>query len=186
MSKLQVFMDNGFNAFTVDSDTSSDNPDYEFLMSYFVEGELYKIYYNSENEEGLVLGVMVVGDTTYDLVIEDNLEEEDDETKRNLVIEATLGENTITITYTQKTEGNEEKEEIRVEKDIDGVESEIVIEIKQEDETFKVSIEDGVNSYQFRVSEDEEGKHYKLDYTVDGVKGMAIIKETVDEEGNTL
>ena len=186
MNKLQVFMDNGFNAFNVEAETTSDNPEYEFVLSYVVEDVLYQVYYNAADEDGTITGIMIVNDVTYDVVIEDNLEEEEDETKRNLVLTATLDDDTITITYTHKVEGEEEKEELVVEEFLDGVLREITIEIKQEEDTFKVSIEDGENSYAFKVSEEDGTKHYKLDYEVDGIKGTALINETVDEDGNPI
>ena len=185
LDKFKVFMDDGFDAIDIDTETESDNPDYDFMFTYTVEGEEYTIYYNYDEDTKESIGILISGDVTYDLVIKDNLKEEEGETKRNMELTATSGENWITIDYEDKTEEGESKSNLEVTKSINGKQSAVSVEIKQDDEgEFKVAIEDGENSYNFKAETTDEGTHYKLDYTVDGIEGTAKIDESVDDDGN--
>lgn len=186
LDKLKIFMDDGFDAIDVDVEVESDDSEYSFMLSYSVEGELFKIYYNYNEETDLYEGILIAGEITYDLIIEDNLKEEDNETKRNLVLTATNGDNWIKIDYENKTEDDESKENLEVTKFIEGEQSVVTIEIKQEEGSFKVSIEDGENQFDFKAETTDEGIHYKLDYIVDGIEGVAKIDETVDDDGNII
>ena len=185
LDKLKIFMDDGFDAIEVDQDVESDNPDYDFMFSYTVEEEDYIIYYNYDEEISTSEGILIVDEVTYNLQIEDNLKEgEGGESKRNLILTATNGDNWITIDYELKTDGDDTKQYLEVTRFIEGVESLVTIEIKADGDSFKVSIEDGDNSYDFKVEVSAEGTHYKLDYIVDGVDGTAKIYETVNEDGD--
>lgn len=186
LDKMKVFMNNGFNAFDVDEDMESDNDLYTFMMTYTAEGNLFTIYYNHDLEDNTYEGILITNEITYDLAIEDNLKEEDGESKRNLILTATNGNDWITIDYENKTEDGESKEHLEVTKFIDGVQSVVTIEIKEEEGSFKVSIQDGENSYVFKAETTDEGTHYKLNYTVDGIEGVAKIDETVDDDGNLV
>ena len=187
LDKLKVFMNDGFEAFDVDEDTESDNDDYEFMISYTAEGSLFTIYYNQDLETNTYEGILITDEIIYDVVIEDNLKEEEDESKRNLILTATNGDDWITIDYEVKTDGDESKSNLEVTKFINGVQSLVTIEIKEDDDgSFKVSIQDGENSFDFKAETTDEGTHYKLDYTVDGIEGTAKIDETEDEDGNLV
>ena len=184
LDKLKIFMNDGFDALDATVSDSSDNEAYETMFTYQVEGETYTIYYNYDEETDTYDGILIANEVTYDIVIDDNLKEEEGETKRNLVLTATNEGNSITIDYEEKTEDGESKQTLEVSKDIEGVQSEVMIEVKQEEGSFKVEIQDGENYYNFKAETTDEGMHYKLDYTVDGIEGTAKIDETVDEFGN--
>ncbi len=186
LDKMKLFMGEGVNSIDIVVQTESDNPDYEIMFTYTVEEVLYTIYYNYDEELDLYEGILILDDITFDLEIEDNLKEEEGETKRNLILTATNNENTIVIDYETKEEEGELKETLEVTKIIDGVESIITIELKEEENSFRVKIQDGNNEYDFKMETDDEGNHYKLDYTVDGIEGTARITETVDDDGNKV
>ncbi|QMS84692.1 hypothetical protein [Candidatus Xianfuyuplasma coldseepsis] len=186
LDKFKVFLEDGINSIDVDVQETSDNPDYEIMFTYDVEGESYTVYYNYDEENDSYEGVLIHGETTYELVIEDHLKEEEGETKRNLVLTATNEGNSITIDYEEKEEDGESKSLLTVDKDIDGVQAQVMVEMKQEEGSFKVEIQDGENYYNFKAETTDEGTHYKLDYIVDDIEGTAKIDETVDEDGNFI
>lgn len=187
LDKLKVFMDDGFDSISIDDDVASDNPEYDFMFSYSVEGELFKIYYNFNEETGVSEGILIANDVTYDLEIEDNLTESESlDTKRNIILNAVNGDNSITIDFEIKTDEDGSKEYLEVTKNIEGIESIVTIEIKDNEDTFKVSITDGDNSYDFKVETTDEVSHYKLNYIVDGVIGTAKITESVNEDGDLV
>ena len=100
----------GFDAIDVEAEVESDNPDYDFMFSYTVEEETYTIYYNFDEETNESVGILISGDITYDLEIEDNLKDDGEgESKRNLILTATNGDNWITIDYEEKIDGEESK-----------------------------------------------------------------------------
>lgn len=184
LDKLKVFMDDGFEALDIQVQDESDKPEYETMFTYEVEDSTYQVYYNYDEETDTYEGILVADDVIYDLAIEDNLKEEEGETKRNLILTATNEGNSITIDYEEKTEDGESKSHLTVDKDIGGNQSQVMIEIKQEEGSFKVEIQDGENYYNFKAETTDEGMHYKLDYEVDGIEGTAKIDEVIDDEGN--
>ncbi len=108
------------------------------------------------------------------------------ETERKMELIATNGDDSIKITYKQANEENEAKTEFEIEKNINGIESEVSVQIKYEQNEYKVEIEDGDNSYEFK-REMENGKTtYKLEYEVNGVEGEIKITETKNELGETV
>ncbi len=183
LDKFKVFLEDGLNSIDVNVQETSDNPDFETMFTYEVEGDTYTVYYNYDEENDTYEGILIVGDTTYDLEIEDNLKEEDGESKQNLILTASNEGNSITIDYEEKIEDGESKSTLTVNKDIDGVQSQVMVEIKQEEGSFKVKIQDGENLYNFKAETTDEGMHYKLDYTVDGIEGTAKIDEVINEDG---
>lgn len=184
LDKFKVFLEDGLNSIDVNIQETSDNPEYETMFTYVVEEDTYTVYYNYDEENDIYEGILVVDEITYDLEIEDHLNEEEGETKRNLVLTASNEGNSITIDYEEKMEDGESKSSLVVDKNIDGVQSQVTVEIKQEEGSFKVKIQDGENYYNFKAETTEEGTHYKLDYIVDGIEGTAKIDETVDTDGN--
>lgn len=111
-------------------------------------------------------------------------EESDDEDEIKMVLVATNGEDTIKIIYKTELEDGEFETKFYVEQTIDGVEKKVTLKISQEDDETVVKIEDGEDSYSFKREVEDEGVVYKLQYEVDGVKGMVKITEITDEEGN--
>ncbi|MEC9485568.1 MAG: hypothetical protein UMR38_06800 [Candidatus Izemoplasma sp.] len=109
---------------------------------------------------------------------------EENETKMTIL--ASHGANTIKVHYKQETEEDEEKTVIDIEKQIDGVLSESRLVIKQEENEYKVTIEEEGNTYQFKAEEEDGETVYKLDYRVDGVSGHVKIKATIDENGELV
>lgn len=107
--------------------------------------------------------------------------DEEEENEQKMVLVATNGMDSITITYKVETEEDEQTTKFELVKDIEGVVSEVSIKISQEENEYKVDIEDGENSYTFKM-EDEDGEvMYKLQYVVNGVRGQVKIKIRVDE-----
>lgn len=187
MDKLKIFMDDGFDSIQVENTNESDKDEYDYMFSYSVESESFIVYYNIDEDTLNVSGILISDGYEYDLEVTDNTETEDNETKQDLYLTATSGENSIEIHYRTIHEDNESKQKLSITKDINDVESELEIEIKEEaDTTFKVSIDDGVNSYGFKLNYTDEGIHYKLDYDIDGVKGFVLIRETTDENGEIV
>jgi hypothetical protein len=108
------------------------------------------------------------------------------ETEKKMELTAINGDNYIKITYKQEIEQDETKTEFEMEKNIDGVESEVKIEIKYEQDEYKIEIEDGDNSYEFKREVEKDGIKYELEYEVNGVEGEIEIFETTNEFGETV
>ncbi|AIO18404.1 hypothetical protein KQ51_00521 [Candidatus Izimaplasma bacterium HR1] len=113
---------------------------------------------------------------------DDEVDTEDNETK--MVLIATNGEDTIKIIYKNELEDGEFETKFYIEQTIDGIEKRVTLKIEVENNETKVKITDGEDEYTFKKELEEEGTVYKLQYEVDGVKGMVRITEVVDEEGN--
>jgi hypothetical protein len=115
---------------------------------------------------------------------EDENDEVSDESEYKMELLAQNGDNFIKITYKTETDGSESVTKFEIEKNINGVEEEIEIKVKQEADEYKVEIQDGSNSYEFKSEVESEGTFYKLEYKVNGVEGEVKIYETEDAEGN--
>lgn len=113
-----------------------------------------------------------------------NDEEETDDIK--MVLIATNGEDTIKIKYMVEVEDDETVTKFTLEQTIAGVESEVKLKIVQEEDFYKVSIEDDGNDYTFKKTIEDEAIIYMLNYKVDGVVGMVKITETTDLDGNVV
>lgn len=119
---------------------------------------------------------------------EDDGEEDDnqDETEYKMVLIATNGLNTIKITYKLETEENEVSQKFVVEKDIDGVQSEVEIKIEQEEDEYKIEIKEDRNEYSFKREIEDDEITYKLEYEVNGVEGEVKITVTINEFGEEV
>ncbi|QLY39794.1 hypothetical protein HF295_02510 [Hujiaoplasma nucleasis] len=117
---------------------------------------------------------------------DDDEDEEDEEVKKEMTLIAVNGEDTIRISYEFKSEEDEEKTQFTISKDINGLLSEIQVEIKVENDEYKVEILDGLDSYEFKMESDDDEVEYKLEYNVDGVEGEIKIEETMDDQGNLV
>ena len=106
-----------------------------------------------------------------------------EESETKMVLIATNGEDTIKITYKTEVEDGESTTKFEVEQTIDGVEKRVTLKITEEDGETKVKISDGEDEYSFKREVEDEGVVYKLQYEVDGVKGMVKITEITDENG---
>ena len=118
---------------------------------------------------------------------EDEIDDEDEnEVKKEMSLVAKNGEDTITIKYEFKLEDYEEKTEFEIIKNINGVESIIEVEIKIEEDEYKLEILDGNNSYEFSMETEDDEVEYELEYLVNGVEGEIQINEYTDENGNVF
>lgn len=113
---------------------------------------------------------------------DDDLDSEENETK--MVLVATNGTDTIKIIYKTEVEDGESTIKFYVEQTIDGITKEVTLKITEEENETVVKVKDGEDEYSFKREVEEEGVVYKLQYEVDGVKGMVKITEITDEEGN--
>lgn len=114
--------------------------------------------------------------------VNDEIAEDDNETKMILI--ATNGLDSIKIIYKSEVEEDESTTKFYVEQNIGGVEKELSLKISDEENETKVTIFDGENEFSFKREVEEDGVVYKLQYEVDGVRGMVKITEVTDEEGN--
>ena len=115
----------------------------------------------------------------------DDFDEEENEQK--MVLVATNGEDTITITYKLETEEDDTTQKFEIEKNIAGVESELEIKISVEEDEYKLTIKEDENEYSFKREVEDDGEVvYKLKYEVNGVKGEVKITETVNELGEVV
>ena len=112
-------------------------------------------------------------------------DDEEDEIEYGMELVATNGTDSITIKYEVEIEDDENSQEFMIVKDIAGIVSELSIEIEQEEDEFKLSINDG-NLYEFKVELEDDETEYKLEYEVDGVKGEIKITEYINELGETV
>lgn len=203
LEKLKGFIENGPNGLGSVVEEVSDRVEYENKITLTVEDEVYVLYYTVD-EQGVISGIFVIGVVEYvieatntledsqefsndDEDDEDSLEEIDEEdeleNEQKMVLVATNGMDSITITYKVETEEDEQTTKFKLEKNIDGIESEVSIKISQEEDEYKIDIEDGENSYTFKVEEEDGETMYKLQYVVNGVRGQVKIKVRVDEFG---
>ncbi len=107
-------------------------------------------------------------------------------TEEKMVLVASNGENFIKMTYKTETEEDEASTKFELESYINGVEKEISIKIKNENNEYKVEVEDGENSFEFKKEIENDGIKYQLEYEVNGTEGEIQIFETIDEFGETV
>ena len=204
LEKLKGFIENGPEGLGSVIEEQSDREDFDNKITLTVEDEVYVLYY-SVDELGNISGVFIIGVVEYvieatstledsqessidqeqsddDEDEEDGLDElDEEENEQKMVLVATNGMDSITITYKVETEEDEQTTKFELEKNIDGVTSEVSIKISQEEDEYKVDISDGENSYTFKVEEEDGETMYKLQYEVNGVRGQVKIKVRVDE-----
>ena len=114
-------------------------------------------------------------------------DEDDDEFEQKMVLVATNGDDTITITYKLETEEDETTQKFEIEKNINGLESSLEIKISIEEDEYKLTIKEDGNEYSFKRELEDDGEVvYKLKYEVNGVKGEVKITETVNDLGETV
>lgn len=210
MDRLKGFIDNGVESFGAVTEEVSDNELYTFMITFTVSEEIYKIYYNIDVETEEVTGVILIGEVEYEFEVVDNIktyefhneehkkkgtdddEEETDQTEEldepeenesKMVLIAHNGDNTIKVIYKTETEEDETTTKFFLEQTIDGVKEEVRLKISQEENEYKVDVEEGENTYTFKREVEEEGTVYKLQYRVDGVSGFVKIIETFNEDG---
>lgn len=211
LDKLKGFIENGPDGLGNVSKVESDDEAYQFKLVIVVEELEYVLYYNIDELTEEISGVFVIGEVEYTIVVEENtlddkdelecnpdidndcddIDEDNDleddiegqeETEEKMVLVASNGFDTIKITYKREVEEDEEVVKFKLEKNIDGVESEVEIKIVTEEDEYKVVIKDGENEYSFKVEEEDGETMYKLQYEVNGVKGQVKIKVRIDEE----
>ncbi len=106
------------------------------------------------------------------------------EVETKMVLLATNGNDTIKITYKTEVEEDESVTKFELEQNIAGISKEVSMKIKQEDDHYKVQIEENGDSYTFKRELNDDGTYsYRLEYEVDGTKGWVMIDEKVDETG---
>ncbi len=203
LEKLKGFIANGPSGLGTIENEESDREEYQYKLTVNVEDQEYLLYYNvSEAEE--ITGIFVIGEVEYQIEVEENTlketcdptidedcddieeqeePEDEDETEHKMVLTASNGVDTIKITYKVETSDTEHKTVFKLEKNIEGIESESTIKIIEEENEFKVVIEDEDNSYTFKTENEDGEVMYKLQYEVNGVKGQVKIKVKTDEFG---
>ncbi|MEC9485106.1 MAG: hypothetical protein UMR38_04460 [Candidatus Izemoplasma sp.] len=113
-------------------------------------------------------------------------DEDEEETEKEMTLTATNGTDTITITYKAESDEEEVETEFVIVKNIDGVESAVELQIKQEADEYKIEIVEEGKSYEFKREMEDEGLVYKLEYEVDGVEGEIKITVGENEAGETI
>jgi hypothetical protein len=116
----------------------------------------------------------------------DTEEDSDDENEVKMTLLATNGENTIRVKYKAETEENESKTVIEMEKNMNGVESFSSIEIKEEENEYKVTVREDGLELQFKAENEDGETEYKLTYSNEGVEGEIRIKAEYNEEGELV
>ncbi len=211
IDRLKGLIENGVDNFGSTEITASDNELFEYLLTFTVSEEMYKIHYNIDPDTAEMTGIIIFGESEYDFEVMDNIHEyeytnsngkdddaeepEDDEeieeeTDENdeikMVLIATNGEDRIKITYKNETEDDGEVTKFKVESTIDGNEKLVELKIVSEEDKYKVQITDGDDQYTFKRNVEDDGVVYRLDYEIVGTKGFVKITVTVDEEGNEV
>lgn len=128
---------------------------------------------------------------------ENKIEEEDDaedlavrvdttsgESESKMEFVAINGDDYIEMTYKTEIDGDESEVKIEMVKSIAGVVSEVEMKISQEDDEFKVEVQDGSDYIEFKRELDDDEFKFKLEYTLDGVSGEIKAKQVTDELGN--
>jgi hypothetical protein len=106
------------------------------------------------------------------------------EVESKMVLLATNGTDTIKIVYKTEVEEDESVTKFELEQNIGGVTKEVSMKIVQEEDHYKVKIEENGDSYTFKRELNDDGTYsYRLEYEVDGVRGWVMIQEKVDETG---
>ncbi|MDT8336523.1 MAG: hypothetical protein RQ856_01695 [Candidatus Izemoplasmatales bacterium] len=111
---------------------------------------------------------------------------ESDDSEKKMVLIARNGDNYIEMTYKVETEGEETKTKFEMKTFINDVEKEIVVEIKIENNEYKVEVQDGENTYDFKREVENDGVKYELKYEVNGIEGEIQILETTNDLGETV
>ena len=120
-----------------------------------------------------------------DLDTEDQEEQEEQEEK--MVLIARNGDNVIQITYEIETDEEGYESKFELEQTINGEYKEITLKIEEEQDEYKIQINEGANSFTFkRELEDDNETEYKLEYEVNGVEGEVKITESLNEAGETV
>ncbi len=203
VDKLLAFMD-GAEQFGNIEEEASDRAEFDHKMTITVDDDTYVLYYSVDAETGGITGILIVDDVEYTVVATNNLEDKDEfdddddeadtddddddeeETEEEMTLVATNGDDTITITYKAESDEEEVETEFVMVKNIDGVESEVELQIKEEEDEYKIEIEEDNKSYEFKRETEEEGLVYKLEYEVNGVEGEIKIIVTENEAGETI
>jgi len=121
-------------------------------------------------------------DDEEDLAVQVDTTADESESKMEFV--AVNGDDYIEMTYKTETDGEESEVKIEMIKSIAGVVSEVEMKISQEDDEFKVEVQDGSDYIEFKRELDDGEFEFKLEYTLDGVSGEIKAKQVTDELGN--
>lgn len=201
MDSLKALIDNGTQSFGDVSEEESDNELYDYMITFTVTEIQYTIYYNVNIDTGIITGVLIIDDVEYIIEATNTLEDSDtlcnptnedgDQTKskstnndleEKMVLTAYNGDDYVKVIYTV----SDTETKFHLSKSIDNEVSELFMKISVEDNHYKIRIDDEENYYVFKKDIEDDKTIYKLNYSVDGVKGVAIIYETVGDDGELV
>jgi len=210
LDKLKMFMDNGANPIASIEETVSDLAEYTTLITFTINDQTYKIYFIQDEETLEFTGLLILDEVEYTLEGFSSLEfkkrvrehvgdteldepndinpanvDEDGEIEEKIVLKATNGDDYIQVTYKKEETDTDTEMKLRIQKSIDSVESTEAIKIYQEENQYKVRIDEGENFYMFKKQVEDDGTKYMLNYRVEGTNGVIRIKETVNDLGET-
>lgn len=177
------------NVFNIEEKESS-NTDYQKELNFSFNtpngtSQQYTMFYN-EDEDGNLEGLMILGDSTYQL--EGKRSVEDDEEKFELMSIDVNNENNW-VKMVLKQEENEVKYKYEISNN--GVVEETEIKIEDEDNEFKIKIklesEDNENEFMFKRELNEDGnEEIKIKYEYNNEKGEIKVVKSQDENGNEV
>ncbi len=174
---LKVFID--------DSDFNKDvtieyfeQGEYDILISYTIDSNIYAFYLNIQDTT--LSGIININQKQY--IVEGELV--DIENNFSLKLKAESGNDYIEIEYQTETKEETEKQ-FEIKQDINGVYIEREIQIKYEDDSVKVEMNDGNGEYKLEQFSSGAESVYYLEYNINDSEGEVFITESIDEFDNT-
>lgn len=184
MDRLKTFINNGTDDFSDIGDITSDREEYANKMEFGVSDETYKMYYNSDESTGEIVGIYIIGDVEYDITGLYTLLDNDgtDDANYEMELVAVNGTDEVKVVYNS----SDTVTKYIIEENIDGALKSIELKITTSEGAYKVNVNEDGDVYTFKQSTEDENTNYKLEYDVDGVKGFVMILEKTDDAGELV
>lgn len=78
VDKLKALIDGGLANFGNVEETVSDNPLYQFMITFTIDTQVFNMYYNVDPVTTEISGILVIDSVEYEFVVESTLEDSDD------------------------------------------------------------------------------------------------------------
>ena len=179
MDRLKEFMDNGTASFGNVSQQLSDNPDYQFMLTFTVNEEVFNIYYNVDIVTQEISGIMLIGDVEYVIEVSNTLSDShelDDEDESNDIDQEDNGD----IDQEDNGDINQEDPSSAADDTVDSESAATKTDDEKENDDDTVDTED--EDHDDLDSEDTEEKMVLTAYNgEDYVKVIYKVETSVDE-----
>lgn len=195
MEQLKVFMEEGTENFGKVEEVASDNPLYDFRISFVVQGTPYIVYYNIDELTNEYTGIIVLDGVSYELeasLIDEDIDNDDEEhdeiedeteIKTELRLTARNSEDYVTITYKKEIEEDESSLKFNMYVYKNKVERQLEMKISHEENEMKIQLNENGNEFTFKKEVESGETTYKLKYKLGDTEGEVKIQEMEDENG---